>query len=210
MIMIVLLMTLFAGLGLADGPVKIQRDLTGMTASMPGGDDPTREDTVGTFCHDFTTDGSVNYNGTVDTWFGSGWGIFPVGSEVIGFSYTDLVIEVYFNNGASYSNYASELWLGFSYDDGSGGANLVGLQPFEGVDEGPGVFGPVSLSLPLTGWYPPTGQDLFFGATSLWDDGTGLPAGTMLSGTVCVDVRYDESAVPNKDFSWGSIKALYR
>jgi hypothetical protein len=137
-------------------------------------------------------------------------GILPAGSRVVGFGFNDLEVEIYHNDGASFANWASEAWLGFSFVDPINGPDFVGLSPFAGVNEGPGVFGPIAghFALDPDDWPLPTEDPFTFYARALWNDGTGLPAGTFFAGTVFVEI--EEDVVATDAASLTAVKALFQ
>jgi hypothetical protein len=86
----------------------------------------------------------------------------------------------------------------------------VGVSPFADTNDGPGVFGPVSnyFAFDPTDWPVPTSDPFTFYAEALWNDQTGLPAGTFISGTVFVEIEAD--VVPTDAQSLTAVKALFR
>ncbi len=137
------------------------------------------------------------------------YGILPAGATMVGFGFTDIEIDVYQNEGASYSNWASECWLGCTYDN-AGEIGFVGTSPFSGTNEGPGHFGPVSnyFALDPADWPMPDYAPFTFYCETTWDDGTGLPAGTLVAGTVFVEI--ESPVVGTEEVTMSSVKALYR
>ena len=140
--------------------------------------------------------------------FGS-QGILPAGAAMVGFGYENLEVDVYFNDGASYSNWASEAWLGCTYEDPVDGASFVGINPFSDND-GPGVFGPVTNHFDFlpTDWPMPTAYPYTFYAETTWDDATGYAAGTFISGVVYAWI--ESPVVSTEETSMSGVKALYR
>ena len=121
------------------------------------------------------------------------------GLRILGLEFSDIAAEVNWNTGASFENWASELRLGWE----DGGLNdIIGIAAFPGVDDGPAAPGTSQLftggNLPffdLDGTIDITGNgipDDFFmpaggsttGAFSVYNDGTGQPAGTIVGGTI--------------------------
>jgi|GEM_PF-4855828 len=136
-------------------------------------------------------------------------GVMPAGAEIVGLGWTDVVVEIYENEGASFSNWATEALLGFNYEDVDGVAYGYAA-PFDGINEGPGSFGPATgyVDLAGAGYYPPATADFVFSAIAAWDDATGLPAGTWTSGIMYVEIESDVVATENATI--GAVKALYR
>lgn len=136
-------------------------------------------------------------------------GILPEGATMVGFGFDGVEADVYENEGASFSNWASEAWLGCTYMDPVDGLSFVGVGVFAD-DEGPGHFGPASnyFALDPADWPMPIDEEFTFYANSTWDDSTGLPAGTFTAGVVYAEI---ESAVVSTDeVSMSGVKALYR
>lgn len=121
------------------------------------------------------------------------------GLRLLGVEFSDIAAEVNHNVGSSFENWASELRLG--WDDANFG--IIGIAPFPGVDDGP--LGGQGSSQLFTGGSLPyfdldgtididssgTPDDFFMpaggsatGAFSVWNDGTGQPAGTIVGGTI--------------------------
>lgn len=136
-------------------------------------------------------------------------GILPLGSAMVGFGFDGVEADVYFNDGASFSNWAVEAWLGCTYLDAVNGLSFVGVSPFA-ESEGPGHFGPASnyFALLPTDWPMPTADPFTFYAESTWDDGTGLPAGTFTAGVLYVEI--ESPTVGTEEATMSSVKALYR
>jgi hypothetical protein len=110
------------------------------------------------------------------------------GGTVVNFGWDDLSIFVNDNTsfGAPFANWATELLLGYTWGEFSG---IEYAQPFPGANSH-GAHGPVSAS---NQHFP---SDLInsqgmieLWARSSWNDGTGMPAGTLISGTVWIDVQ---------------------
>jgi hypothetical protein len=111
------------------------------------------------------------------------------GGLVVDFGWDDLEIFVHDNTdqNAPFENWASELQIGYTWGEYEG---IEYSAPFLGANSD-GFHGPVSAN-----------NQHFFGdvinsdgtielwARSIWDDGTGLPAGTLLSGTVWIDIQH--------------------
>lgn len=106
-------------------------------------------------------------------------GIGP--AQIVEMRWEDVVIETYNNVGIP--NWANEVWMGFRAVDANGIPLDLLTQPFPDTFEG-GIVGPTSGSMDLTM------LDLFSNAqgtvqllvASGWDDGSGQPAGSFLSG----------------------------
>ena len=135
-------------------------------------------------------------------------GILPADAAMVGFGFDGVEADVYENEGAGFSNWASEAWLGCTYDN-LGTISFVGVSPFT-ESEGPGHFGPSSnyFALAPTDWPMPTSEPFTFYCESTWDDGTGLPAGTFTAGVVYAEI--ETAAVSSRETTMSSVKALYR
>ena len=135
-------------------------------------------------------------------------GILPSDAAMVGFGYDNIIFDVYFNDGASFSNWAMECWIGCTYDD-LGSIAYVGVYPSD-VADGPGTFGPYAnyFALAPTDWPMPDYAPFTFYAQATWDDGTGLPAGTIHTGSVYVEI--ETSAVGTDEATMSQVKALYR
>jgi len=136
-------------------------------------------------------------------------GILPEGATMVGFGFDGVEADVYENEGAPFSNWASEAWLGCTYMDPVDGLSFVGVGVFE-ENEGPGHFGPASnyFALEPADWPMPTDEDFTFYANTSWDDATGLAAGTFTAGVVYVEI--ESSVVGTDDVTMSGVKALYR
>ncbi len=136
-------------------------------------------------------------------------GILPDGATMVGFGFTDVVAEVYENEGAAYSNWASEAWLGCTYEDAVEGLSFVGVSPFA-ENEGPGTFGPATnyFALNPADWPLPAADPFTFYAETAWDDATGLASGTFTSGIVYAEI--ESPVVANEPVSLSAVKAMYR
>ncbi|MBT3316417.1 hypothetical protein HN388_00380 [bacterium] len=135
-------------------------------------------------------------------------GILPAGATMVAFGFENVEADVYHNDGAAYSNWASEAWLGCTYFDAVNGLTFDGTGPFT-ENEGPGHFGPASVHYDLNplDWPLPTVDEFTFYAQAQYDDGSGLAAGTFTTGTIYVWVESD--IVTNEGASMGAIKALF-
>ena len=108
-------------------------------------------------------------------------GIGP--AKLVELRWEDIVIETYDNVGIP--NWANEAWMGFRAVDANGLNIDLMVQPFPDTFEG-GVVGPTSGALDLSL------LDLFAGSegtvdvlvASGWDDGSGDPAGSFVSGNL--------------------------
>jgi len=110
------------------------------------------------------------------------------GGEVVDFGWDDIEIFVNDNtgDGAPFENWASELRLGYTWGEYSG---IEYAAPFPGENTD-GSHGPVSADgQHFAGDVINSDGTIELWARSIWDDGTGLPAGTILSGTVWIDVQ---------------------
>jgi hypothetical protein len=135
-------------------------------------------------------------------------GILPSDATMVGFGFDNITFDVYQNDGASFSNWALECWIGCTFDD-LGSINYVGIAPSD-VADGPGTFGPYSnyFALNPADWPMPDYAPFAFFAQATWDDGTGLPAGTIHTGTVYAEI--ETSAVGTDEATMSQVKALYR
>ncbi|MCP4547999.1 MAG: hypothetical protein GY835_16160 [bacterium] len=160
-----------------------------------------REDAV-TFCYELTEPYDYYSYEVIIDYLGDTWVLD--GYQLASLTITDLTIEVYENTGAPYSNWASELFIGVWMSAWV----LNGGYPFGDVDDGPGVYGPRTVTFDLLGDEAITSADFDcgFGATTAWNDGTGLPAGTLLNGTICADFI---TVTPVEERSWSAVKSLY-
>ncbi len=202
-IMATLLIILVAGVAMADKPVTTNNHV--MFDKMTAVDNPDGRD-IYVLTYDFST-GPIDYD-SVGVAFGNE-GILPPGSAMVGFGYEGIMAEIYHNDGSTYSNWASELFLGCTYDN-AGSVSMVGDYPFIGISEGPGTFGPgaVHFDLDPSSWPLPAADDFTFFASADYDDGSGLAAGTITAGTVYVWVESD--VVATESASMNAVKAMYR
>jgi len=198
------MIVLVAGVAAAEKPAGIAPGYT-LTA-VDAIDSPTNRDMY-VLTYDFAVE-NIDYdvNGIQ---FGSE-GVLPVGAQMMAFGFENVEAEVYHNDGASYSNWASEAWLGCTYDATEERTlAFVGVSPFD-LNEGPGHFGPstVHFDLDPAAWPLPTVDEFTFYASSSYDDGSGLAAGTFTSGLIYVWV--ESTVVATEDATMGAIKALFR
>lgn len=202
-ILAVLLIVLVAGVATAGKPAPISHgySLTAVDAI----DSPTNRDMY-VLAFDFAAE-NVDYS-VLGGQFGSE-GILPAGSQMIAFGFENVEADVYENEGASYSNWASEAWLGCTYFDAVEGLSFVGVSPFT-ENEGPGHFGPSTehFDLDPTEWPLPTVDEFTFYASASYDDGTGMSAGTFTSGVIYIWV--ESAVVATDDATMGAVKALFR
>lgn len=202
-ILAVLLIVLVAGVAAAEKPASIVPGYT-LTA-VDAVDSPTNRDMY-VLSYDFS---AANIDYMVDgIQFGSE-GILPTGATMIAFGFENVEADVYHNDGASYSNWASEAWLGCTYVDPIEGPSFVGTSPFE-ENEGPGHFGPstVHFDLDPAAWPLPTEEEFTFFAQSSYDDGSGLAAGTLTAGVIYVWV--ESTVVSTDETTMGAVKSLFR
>ena len=212
-IMTVLLIVLLAGTAIADKVVEVPSHLPSLTK-----DDGLvfPNDPVYTLAYDFCNGPiSYAYYGLGGTVFGDE-GVLPPGAQLVGFGVTGIYADINSNPGAAFSNWASELFIGYSYWDGVS-VQYVGIRPFSGVNEGPGSFGPAD-DFYITGAdiaaidpnfvvLPPMNSFTFY-ASADYDDGTGMDAGTVTCGMIWVEI---ESAVVSVESeTLDAVKALYR
>jgi len=203
-ILAVLMIVLVAGVAAAEKPATIAAGYT-LTA-VDAVDSPTNRDMY-VLSYDFAAE-SVDYS-SEGIQFGSE-GILPTGAAMVAFGFENVVADVYHNDGASYSNWASEAWLGCTYEGADTRAlAFVGVSPFS-ENEGPGTFGPASnhFDLDPSAWPLPLADEFTFYANSSYDDGSGLAAGTLTSGVIYAWI--ESTVVANEDATMGSIKALFR
>ena len=116
------------------------------------------------------------------------------GRRIVSADWSGLVLETCYNEGATATNWASELRLAIRMD-GTAGEQFYDLgQPFAGENAGGakpgecGTFGPIDGSTlfdPGTAFVAMDGE-VAVGAYSTWDDTTDLVAGTILQGAVVV------------------------
>ena len=134
-------------------------------------------------------------------------GILPSEASLVAFGWTDLTIEVYDNEGPTYANWASDLFVGCTYEDD--GLSFVGARPFE-EEYASGSFGPVSEAFIIEpgSYYVPASDPFSFYASSNWDDMTDLPAGTITGGVLSVSL--ESPIVDNETSTLGALKAMYR
>lgn len=110
------------------------------------------------------------------------------GGLVVDFGWDDLEIFVNDNRdfGAPFENWASELRLGYTWGEYSG---IEYAAPFPGVNSD-GIHGPVSADgQHFAGDMINSDGTIELWARSIWDDATGLAAGTLVSGTIWIDIQ---------------------
>jgi len=191
-----------AGAASADmGPVQVS-SASGLNITAQSGERPTNRGGVITATYDFATGAIDYYSGlnplTEPVIFDPALG----GLRILGVEASGIVASVNWNAGATFANWASELRVGF----GEQTFGVIGLAPFPGSNPannaGPATIG-TSLEftgggfafLDTDGTIDITGDgiaDDFFmpvggaavGVFSVYDDGTGLAAGTVTGGTV--------------------------
>jgi hypothetical protein len=121
-------------------------------------------------------------------------------ATIMSWGFSGVSADVYWNTGASYSNWASEARLGIydmDIDNGEGDIYIWYGSPFSGINSGgdtPGGFvnyvgtdfssGDVSAN----GYHIGSEGDIGAAGTSTWGDGSGSPAGIWTSGTVWVTI----------------------
>ena len=134
-------------------------------------------------------------------------GVLPSEAYFVSLGWSDLTIDVYDNEGPTYANWASDLFLGCTFEDD--GLNFVGARPFE-EEYASGSFGPVSqvFNMEPSTYFVPATDPFSFYASSNWDDMTGLPAGTITGGVISVSI--ESPIVANETSTLGSLKAMYR
>lgn len=158
--------------------------------------------TVGAFGATSAVDASVvRYSIDVDNTdyyyapFGDGTLLMSVtnpaaaGGLVVDFGWDDLEIFVNDNtgSGAPFENWASELLIGYTWGEYQG---IEYSQPFSGANTD-GAHGPVSANNQhWPGDVINSDGTIELWARSTWDDGTGLPAGSLVSGTIWIDVQH--------------------
>jgi len=139
------------------------------------------------------------YNTSITAFAGdssAGW----ANALIVSWGFSGVSADVYWNSGASYSNWASEARLGI-YDmdtnDGQGDVFIWSASPFSGINTGgdsPGGFtnyagadfssGDVSGN----GFHIGTEGDIGAAGYTTWGDGSGNDAGVYTSGTVWVTI----------------------
>ncbi len=117
-------------------------------------------------------------------------GIGP--ARLVELEWQDVVVETYNNIGIP--NWANEAWFGFRALDLSGNTIDILTQPFPDTFDD-GVVGPTSgsLDVSLLDLFSSAKGSVAFLVASNWDDGSGQPAGSYLSGQLVL--RY-QSLVP--------------
>ena len=117
-------------------------------------------------------------------------GIGP--ARLIELEWQDIMLETYNNIGVP--NWANEAWFGFRAADLGGNGLDILMQPFPDTFQS-GVVGPTSgtMDVSLLELFSSTEGTVAFLVASNWDDGSGQPAGTFLSGRLIL--RY-ESLIP--------------
>jgi len=186
-----------SGAAIADmGPVQMT-SASGLTANAVSGERPTLRGVI-TATYDFATGSLDYYSGgnplTEPVIFDSALG----GLRLLGMEASDIVADVNWNTGATFENWASELRLGW----GDANFGIIGVAPFPGVNDGPategtslqftgGGFGYFDLdgTIDISGDGSP--DDFFMpaggaavGAFSVYNDGSGEAAGTIVGGTI--------------------------
>ena len=140
-----------------------------------------------------TASGSIVFDLAGIDHYGSGLssiGVFDdaeFGAEVESISLNDGVLETYNNTGTP--NFANEAILAVRLADADGDEALFYFFPYPDED-GAGQFGPVNLTIDLAGdgYYIPPSGDVTAYAASIWDDGSGVAAGTWLQGTLSINL----------------------
>lgn len=116
---------------------------------------------------------------------------------LVAWGFNDVEADVYWNDGASFSNWANEVRLGITdidLGDSSGDAYYWTATPFPdpyGADEPGSFYHAVGVAFDSgdvsdLGYTLGSEGDISATAYSTWMDGTGLSAGTFTSGTVWV------------------------
>ncbi len=201
-ILTVLLVVLVAGTAIAEKPASVNTYPT--FSKLTEVENPEGR-ALYIMSYDFAT-GPVDYS-SEGIQFGS-QGILPAGPTMVAFGFEGIIADVYENDGASYSNWASEAWIGCTYSD-AGVLSFVGVSPFD-LNEGPGTFGPADVHFDFDGadWPLSTVEEFTFYANSSYDDGSGMAAGTITGGTVYVWI--ESNVVATDSATLDSVKALYR
>lgn len=119
---------------------------------------------------------------------------------IVSWGFSNVSANVYFNEGSSYSNWASECRLGIydmSIGNTQGDVYIWSASVFPGQNSGassPGqsaFFSGGSFStgdVSSLGYNIGSEGDIGAGSYSTWGDGTGLAAGTFVSGVVWVTI----------------------
>jgi MYXO-CTERM domain-containing protein len=109
------------------------------------------------------------------------------GGEVVNFGWDDIIIDVGDNTGqgASFEPWASEFRLGYTWGEFAG---IEAAAVFPGVNSN-GLHGPASAdNQHFVGDTINSSGVIELWAVQTWNDGTGLAHGTIISGTVWIDV----------------------
>ena len=119
---------------------------------------------------------------------------------IVSWGFSNVSANVYWNEGSSYENWASEAKLGI-YDmdvnSGEGDIYIWYASPFSGANSGattPGSYASFSGGsfssgdVSSNGYHIGSEGDIGAAGTSSWSDGTGNAAGTFTSGTVWVTI----------------------
>jgi len=108
------------------------------------------------------------------------------GVQAMRLKWESVILETFDHTGAP--NWASEAWFGIEGVDQDGAPLQQIVQPFPDDFDG-GVFGPVDGSLDIEFAHLFADPDGMLGLLvgSTWDDGSGLPAGQYLNGTLIVE-----------------------
>ncbi|MDG2424296.1 MAG: hypothetical protein P8M22_09985 [Phycisphaerales bacterium] len=140
---------------------------------------------------------SESYNGESVSLYGLQQEPAWADALLVSWGYEDVEADIYWNEGASFSNWASEVRLGISdidLGDTEGDAYFWVAAPFPdqfGADE-PGSFYHAtggnfdSGDISGLGYTLGSEGDIAAAAYSTWADGTGLSSGLFTSGTVWV------------------------
>ena len=124
-----------------------------------------------------------------------GTGLNPIGSfesadpgaQIDSISLIDGVLETFSNTNTP--NFADEAILAVQLADADGDSILYYFFPFPNQSAF-GQFGPVNLTVDLldAGYYIPEDGVVSAFAASVWDDGSGDPAGTWLGGVLAINL----------------------
>jgi hypothetical protein len=106
-------------------------------------------------------------------------------AQVAELRWDNVVLETFDNTGIP--NWASEAFFGFQAVTEAAEAEIVMVQPFPDANAG-GTFGPISgsLSVELDNLFSFPEGHVFLVTASSWVDGSGLPAGQYLGGSLTI------------------------
>ncbi len=111
------------------------------------------------------------------------------GVQILRFRWDDVVLQTFDNTGIP--NWGSEAYLGLTAYTEEGDPSIFMAQPFPDAFGG-GTFGPSSgaIELELENVFADPDGLVPLMVASAWLDGTGLPAGEYLSGTIAIEYTF--------------------